>query len=66
MAAKKHIIKMKKPEAVVLDVSGSIARQAFMAYSPESKEFIRQYIENYVDDQLLKVRLQYLNLVRLV
>lgn len=40
--------RIRKPTAIVMDITGTIATKAFMTYSPESREFLRANIRDYV------------------
>jgi methionine salvage enolase-phosphatase E1 len=43
-------IRLRKPNAIVMDVTGTIATKAFMTYSQESKDFLRSHIREYVSE----------------
>lgn len=44
------IVRLRKPNAIVMDVTGTCVTKAFMVYSPESKDFIRNNIRDYVNE----------------
>lgn len=42
------VVKLKKPRVIIMDVTGTVATRAFMNYSQESKQFMRQHIRQFV------------------
>ena len=44
------VVRLRKPNAIVMDVTGTCVTRAFMVYSPESKDFIRNNIRDYVNE----------------
>ncbi|RWS04869.1 enolase-phosphatase E1-like protein [Dinothrombium tinctorium] len=47
-------LKLPRPEAVVMDLTGVIATSTFMAYSDENKQFVRTNIERYFQENFPK------------
>lgn len=43
-----YFVRLRKPNAIVMDVTGTIATKAFMTYSNESREFLRNHLREYV------------------
>ena len=59
------VIKLKKPKAIVMDITGTVATRAFMSYSQESRQFMRQNLREYVMESWGKRELRLaLNFVR--
>lgn len=59
-------IKLKKPKAIVMDITGTVATRAFMSYSQESRQFMKQYLREYVLESWGKRELRLaLNFVRI-
>lgn len=44
------VVIVKKPKAIVMDLTGVMATKAFMSYSNESKTFMRTNIGTYIED----------------
>jgi len=47
-------MKFPRPSAIVLDVGGTLATKKFMAYSKESKQFVKENIKGYLIDNYPK------------
>lgn len=59
------VIKLKKPKAIVMDITGTVATRAFMSYSQESRQFMRQNLREYVTESWGKRELRLaMNFVR--
>lgn len=58
--------KLKKPKAIVMDITGTVATRAFMSYSQESKQFMRQNLRDYIQESWGKRELRLaMNFVRI-
>lgn len=60
------VLKLKKPKAIVMDITGTVATRAFMSYSQEAKQFMRQNLREYILESWGKRELRLaLNFVRI-